>query len=355
MHLLVVLQLTVSLSLMQGMVSYTADKYQTVSAFRPMADWNGLYLLSEYSALPDALFQAVREVDPDVDVVESRQRFCGEGRQIAFYTPVFLTDYYKPHLTAGVWFTDYTPADETIPVVAFGDYSPGQVLALDEGGPGYTVIGVSDDPFYFSFVASGAQTSTQMVMQPSGGCFLSLLDERAGRYHDLDAFQSNSICLFLSEDAGFVEAARPILEEYGYVNSFAEIEENGRHMAGELMRVILPFFVFMLALSVLGLIGCVSFSVMRQLRLFSVLFIAGSSRRECVGIAVCYTALILICSLLLFRLVSCFLFAGRLAAPFALLAAAGTGGICLLALLTAVIPVYILKRNPPVQTLRRAE
>ena len=360
MNVLVIIQLAVTFALLQGMISYTADQYKTVSAYEPLSRVHGVYFLSLMERFPDTLFEQVQALDDGIEVATGgvyHPNFSDpmDRKTICFYSPIFA-DYYKPPLSEGIWFSDYRQqGPAAIPAGAgSGAYTPGDRFDAGIAGMYYEVIGVLEQPFVFSFESGGSEPGTNLVMQPGTDRFLSIVTSDAvADFYDTHASVSSNR-LFLSDSDDFVQQAKQILKEYGYPNSFADIREFGVRDANTIMQAILPFFVFMLVLSLLGLIGCVALSVVRHRKLFAVLCLVGGTRRSCVGIAACYIALLTFFALLPFRLASYFLFTQRLAPRFEWLSIISIVALCILIMATAIIPMVILKKHAPLETFRRA-
>lgn len=352
MSLLVIIQLAVSFSLLQGMISYTADRYSTVIAFEPLSRANGLHFSTELSQLPESVFEDLQK-NYNIDIATSIS-YSNFGIDVTFYDPCII-QHYKPNLTSGVWFSehDFKSNTDNIPVVAFGEHNVGEIIYSGTDGIYYEVIGVSNDNYYFSFNSYGYETDTNMVMQPTNtDLFLSVITDFSS--DNLEWFSSTvpNVYVLFANNTDSLEMASKKLSEYGYINSFKDILEYGKASSYEMLRVLLPFFIFMYAVSIVGMIGCVALTIVKHLKMFSVMYIVGATRKTCVCIVLLYVIYLLIGALLIFRLISSFLFT-RQADCYTVLSLLCSMGFCLVVLCAACIPITILKQNQPLKVFKK--
>ncbi len=348
MSVLVIIQLSISFLLLHGMLTYSSYKYSTVIAFEPLSDVNGLHFSTELASLPRKTLEELGTA-AHADIISGVTYFDTHAN-IVYYNPEF-TKYYKPNIISGSRLSDCRPSStKNIPVIAFGNHKVGDIMRSDLLDINYEVIGVSDDKHYFSFDSYGAQTGTQMVMQPTNNkLFLSLINDTVSEYLDI---YDKKVTLFCADPDCSLEELHENLLQYGYVNSFDDINEHGKESAFEVLRVFIPFFGFMLVISIVGVIGCANLNVLKHIKMFSVFLLIGCTTKKCVSIVFIYVVLMIAVSLLIFGIVQAFIFS-PLSAPFATISAFLVFLECLITLSFSTIPFFIIKNHKPIVALKR--
>lgn len=352
MSCLLILQLATAFLLLQGMIVYTSDKYTSVETFVPLSNHNALHFSTEYAGDLEPLFQSVKSIRPDVDIISGSQYFIiSNYAEITFYDPE-LVKYYQPHMKQGTWLSENLSKDmKNIPVVTFSPHKLGERFDNAEGVR-FEVVGIIDEDCYLSFSSYGYDMNTQMFMPSKETVtYLALKNPENTKKLQLDTIGKSSVYLFMTESEEPLSAVEALLQEYGYVNSFDKVLKNGKNTAFEQFRVILPFFIFAYVLSLFGMISGVVLTVVKNMNMFAVMYTVGATRTQCAMIVLIDIVLHIAAAVVLYKTATLLFFNG-VSGMFEDILFASIIACCIFTLIVSVIPINMLRKNNILRILR---
>lgn len=351
MSFLLILQLTIAFLLLESMITYTAQKYTSVTAFASLSKVNGVHFSTEYDGDLDNVFNAIISERPDVDIITGVSYSLENGKTILFYEPEFIK-YYSPQITKGTWlYNELISYTNTIPVVSFGDNSIGDKIKINEDTY-LEIVGNTNEEHYVSFDSYGANMNTQLLMEKANNnIVLAVLNSYIAEKLNVYAYGMPNVYLLMTESEYNLNHVAERLLEYGTVNSFEDIMTNGHDTAFEQFKVLLPFFVFSYVLALFGLISGIIITISKNINMFTVMYITGATRTQCGFIVFVDVALYIFGALLLYKLISTILFSG-LNGFFENVLFLSILVCCIFVFIIAVMPICMLHKNKIFQNLK---
>jgi ABC-type antimicrobial peptide transport system permease subunit len=149
------------------------------------------------------------------------------------------------------------------------------------------------------------------------------------------------------------------LKSYGFYQPLSEIYESGLTDRNNRVLFFVPYIILLSAVSISGLIGCLTLSVIRNMKMFAILMMIGYRITDILKIIVYYLVIICLCSCI-FSVIVYFVLGNGGFAIFSLRAMMpGINSylasviVLLLVFSTTFIPSSILKKQQLTDTLRR--
>lgn len=367
MTIIVILQMAASLVMLNMMTGYAAQQYKFVKMYSELSlsrePGLNMNIQIDSCLLPDEVIDRVTALDPAV-CRESGEYFntttaFGDSVRIQAYSNGFVR-HYKPKMKSGVWLSEL-PDDGRLYVVLADDgggrLRVGGNLKLAEG-VNAEIAGILDQPYFYSLDVGGAELSPAHFLAPNtdrnySTVYLARMDDLRGcadAHKDVMWKQKGVSEVFIFSNEKYLAPAREILKDYGNVLDFSQMMQNGKDEAFAMIRMLSPFFIFMLLVSLIGMIGCTALSSINNFKRYAILYICGASMRDCCRIAIAYTAMFSLAAVLLFAVV--YVLCGYTFYPANI---AVTLGVVLLGTVTAAVPIGIFKRSSPIGIIRNAE
>lgn len=334
------------------MITYTAEKYASVTAFKPISKINGMHFFSQCTGDLTPVFKTVTDEHPEIDVIysDSYNSFF-DDMHICFYSPEFIK-YYSPNITDGKWLSENSAKyTDVIPAVSFGKYSVGEKLHIKDNIY-LEIIGVSNDSRHISFDYYGSDMNTQMLMENSKkNMVMALINPYISEKLYLHSDDSRNVALLMTKADTDLPLAAEVLKEYGTLNSFDDILANGKSYAFEQFRLFLPFFVFAYVLALFGIISGVVLTISKNMDMFSIMYIVGATRTQCGIIVAVNIAFHVVGTFVLYKIVASVMLS-TIRGIFGNILLVAMLICCALVIIASAIPLCALRKDRIIQILK---
>jgi len=355
--IIVTVQIVALLFITNEIIVTTNDFYKTVNIYNEcgLSDIKGVIVDcgSENSISPKVL--------ESIDGI----KYCETGNTIMYdyynfitYSRNFVEDY-KPKISEGKWLNEYNGEMDTIPVVLtypVSDFRVGDIITIDEElDIKINIVGVLNDPYYFSLSAGGTGMNTRYVMKNAYSAYSYMPLLTLSDYVELfPGYEYNSLSgtgkAIILKNSADEEKALEITNKNYVSRTFKDILEFGKDEAFARIRALSPFVLLLFLISIIGLAGCISLSTLKNLNFYSVLYLQGASAQKSTFISMIYVTFYILIAFILF--LSIFFAAGKTMCIYNWIASVLI--LCLLITLS-FIPYKILKSNPPIECFRESE
>jgi hypothetical protein len=389
LNLILILQLTVSLVLINMTLGQVNAQRLTLGYFENIAREKGAYFMP---SIEDLL--AMR-----VDTIDTAERYSvldeltnvktiSAVYQYAFYTDGnknnlfegygydgYISETVKFPLSKGVWYTDLAVEEGIVPVVVSSEkdgLALGQTIPvkIHHPSPGKAtvqlkVVGIMRPPPYLlHYTVSGNIISGNDIFERynesyQGAPLIMFSRDALAEYQDYYYARNNNTLVFFDENISEADYRRNIetLSNRGFVQTIDKMYILARQEINDNMNAMLPFIICTLSISTVGLVSLTILNTILQRKVFAIYYLCGSKWKNCFYILLAYllvvTLLSLVLLLVLFYLAVLNGTVYTMGLYISLNNVLTTLGVYLAVMfLSLIVPYVILKNTFPIEIIR---
>jgi hypothetical protein len=317
-NIIFILQITISIILVNVMIGNINRSLFTVHQFRPFTQVRGLYYmpinaqeLDNESRINELHNQLMEETG--ISTIDQYFLRDNERSYILYAYDNIALSLFTPDMREGEWLNNNN-SDDTIPVVtshAGGKLQLGQTLRMNiDGGDesaDFKIVGIMQEPvFYLNYCTESNVIATDHLYSYFNIKFYQYPMIFASK-HDIEKFSEYiidtniaSVILFNeSIDDQTMQENIDYLSKSGDISDLNNIYIRGNENAVNMIRSYSPYFICGFLLSFVGLIGLTVLSTANSLRSFAIFYLLGCRWKNCVKICLGYVLVMLFMSFVL--------------------------------------------------------
>ncbi len=351
MSIIIVFQLTFSLIVISDVISTANGYFVTINEYENsnLSDINGLIVNIDEIEIPDKIIKSLPQ--NALKYREHGYMAIYDEYEFMTYSKDFILDY-KPEIKSGIWLDESYVESDAIPVVLPYEtegLEVGKTVDLNlDGIKKIKIVGILKNPYYCGFSTGGTKLNTKLMLENISDkiVFLTISD-----YVPEEKLQLGEIEALVFKDSKYVKDSFKIINKQYYCMTFTDVLENGRIDALSRVKALSPFIILLLMVSLVGMIGCISITTLKNLNFYSILYINGASNFECTLISLFYTSIFIIITLFF----NCIVYIFWIHKTMCIYNYLAIFIFVIALLLLSYIPYRILKNNPPVDIFRRTK
>lgn len=345
-NVIIIIQITASLIMVNDVISTSNDCYKTVNEFidSGLSDISGVLVGCDGNLVPEDILSEL-----PVEAVA----YCEMGYSVYYSNYNFITyskeliNDYKPKIQNGKWLNDCEYNSSAIPGVLpypIDDVNVGDTICIDEG-ISVIVVGILEKPYYCKFLGGSGLNTNYMMSNAyaTGNTSIIICSDYLDRFPEGYAYPSMSEAIVLT-DSIYLDEAYEILSSHYLCNTFDDVLHRGKAEAFARVKALSPFIIFLLIISMTGMVGCISVSTLKNLNFYSILYLCGASKKRCCAISAFYTSFYIIISIVLY-----FVYLFSVNGTMCIYNWIFTFFIVLILLLLTLVPYHILKKHSPIE------